>query len=88
MTTFVFTIRRDDIDSPSGASKKQFEKDLVTNFKSIDYMQGYAQGYGFGKIKILTLDEFQKIHNSVTSINNYAYFVYVKDNYYNNEYDD
>lgn len=52
-----------------------FEKNLVREFKSYDFMAGYVLGYGFGKIEILTLSEVESINND--PVNNYLSYSYL-----------
>lgn len=79
MKVFVFSINCDDLKSISGDVKRIFEKDLKINFPSVDYMKGFADGYGASKIKIYTLSDYQDMINKSGYHDNYIYFVYVND---------
>ena len=74
MKTYVFFIDDREI---SYNDLKTFKTNLKTEFVSYDYMRGYAEGYGFGKIRIATLEEFQEAYNDAKLSNKYIFFVHV-----------
>lgn len=64
-----------------GAMRQQFEENLKRNFRSYDYLCGFCDGYGFGKIEILPLDKIEKINNDENLQylhHNYLYLVSVE----------
>lgn len=63
-----------------GKDRDVFEELLKREFKSYDYLCGFCDGYGFGKIEILTLEDIERINNDATLQylqHNYLYLVKV-----------
>ena len=60
----ILLIRKDDITEPI-----ETLFDLIPeNFSTLDYMKGFLAGLCFGKERLLTLEQFEIVHNdSVTS---------------------
>lgn len=87
MKTFAFVIKRKDLNDEQ---LTYFENDLITSFKSLDYMQGYALGYGFGKIQIVELNDLQKKYNKtlLKEPDDYIFFVNVENVYTCGNYGD
>lgn len=64
MEVYYFAVSKRDLEDVSGGTRKQFERDLKRKFKSYDFMQGYAVGYGFGSIEILTVEDVEHWQNN------------------------
>lgn len=80
MELYYFAVSKRELEDVSGGTKKQFERELKRKFKSYDFMCGYALGYGFGKIEILTPDDIEHWHNNRDLLQyKYVYAVSVED---------
>ena len=62
-------------NNSTGASLQQIEKYLKTEFQSIDYMQGFLDGYLFENYKVIELDWYQ---NNVNKGYDYTEKHYIK----------
>lgn len=77
MRYFILKIAKREL---KGTDKDRFEEFLKRKFKSYDYLCGFCDGYGFGKIEILTLGDIERINNDPTLQylqHNYLYVVEV-----------
>lgn len=63
MSFYYLKVAKRDLQSISSEVRKQFERDLKRKFRSYDYLCGYCEGYGFGKIEILSLEDIERINN-------------------------
>lgn len=64
MKVYFFAVSKKDLEIAGSGSKEIFERDLIRNFKNYDFMAGYALGYGFGKIDILSYADLENWHNN------------------------
>lgn len=59
-------------NNPTNATLKQIEESLITQFKSVDFMEGYLLGYMFGcSYKVFTLKDFENRYNNTTDQSDY-----------------
>lgn len=65
MKTYVLVTLKENFYTPS--DRETFEQSLRLSFPSYDYLMGFIDGYGLGKIKVKSLDEFTKMHNKLGS---------------------
>lgn len=63
MYYFYLKIAKKELKGITSQVRTQFEKDLKRKFRSYDYLCGFCDGYGFGKIEILPLDKIEQINN-------------------------
>jgi len=81
MDTKVLLIKKGHINS-TGATLPMIEDNLKTTFKSLDYMEGFLDGYLFDNYSLLSLSEYEK---NINNFNNedlrnkyYIKFVYIE----------
>lgn len=77
MYYFYLKVSKKDL---KGVLKQDFEENLKRKFKSYDYLCGFCDGYGFGKIEILPLEKIEQINNDINLCylqHNYLYLVSV-----------
>ena len=80
--TFVLLIKK---DNPSRATLKDIEAHLKTDFKSVDHMQGFCEGYLFDSFKIHTLAHFEECTNGANKAKNPTEDYYIKFVHVSNE---
>lgn len=74
--TFFFVVQRKKFRED--ADKELFLKNLKTRFPSVEFMGGYAEGYGFGGISILTPEQLAVKHNANHLKDSFIFTVYVE----------
>lgn len=77
MYYFYLKVSKKDL---KGVLKQDFEENLKRKFKSYDYLCGFCDGYGFGKIEILPLEKIEQINNDINLCylqHNYLYLASV-----------
>lgn len=72
MENFAITITK-----KAPATLADIKRDLKTEFKNFDYMQGYLDGYLFHYYKILTLEQLQDHLNNYDYLESHVIFVTV-----------
>ena len=79
MKTYALIIRKTDADAVTSGVRTAFEQGLKRVYPSYDYMLGFIEGYGFGKLLVRTLSELEHLHNDQDlSHHSYIYFVRVE----------
>lgn len=74
--TFFFVVKRKKFSED--ADRGLFLKNLKSRFPSVEFMQGYAEGYGFGDISIFTPETLAVKHNDDILKDAYIFTVYVE----------
>lgn len=68
---FFFAVKRGDF--PNSVDVQNFSENLIRGFPNEDFMRGYALGYGFGKISILTAEDVAH-KNNLDNLGDYYIF--------------
>ena len=63
MNFYYLKVAKRDLQGISSEVRRQFERDLKRKFRSYFHLCGYCDGYGFGKIEILPLEDIERINN-------------------------